>query len=821
MQIRNYPLADALVGNEVVIADQEKTVGITTQAIAKFANDYAAAQRAPNAVVNVKDPAFGAAGDGVHDDTSALMAAIVFALFWKIPLYLPTGVYRITRQIIVDLASVYATGFKIYGDGTEMSVLDFGSLATSPNFLLTCTRTPGDCFFPQILDIGMKGNLAGTVLQIGKDDYSDPINRPLLRVAAKNSNTGAASRAVRINHVVNGDIVIGATCGATGVVGGNGIALTVRQLIMSRVTGACSSAEYGIVFDDGNTFGNNFAAMNVGNVKTCVSQQSQHSGNNTFANGNFSYSRFGVDSTGPGRLVFDNVSPNPQGSATILAFANPLARSGVILRELEQRTVFLADNGGVSDYNQVTGAGTDNTPAFLRCFAALGSRGGRVIVPDGFLGLIATSFRVPNSIRIVTESRMIGIDFTPDMPLYGAGLYVDPAVSITLASSVWLSVNIFRRGLTYNITSAQVSATFKGTAFVLENSSADATFENMMILGFGVGVTTQSTTGNSGPYVSRTRFLGVVGMDNQIDVHIHNASDIPYLHGLHCWPYVTVYSPPEANGEQLKRTGPSIWLSGLNDWTKLMVPFNYGKKIGFRFTDCQSVKIYSAGADYPYQTSPDGSIGFLFDGTTLENTLFGGQCAQHDSGVYVSSTGGAHALTAVGCDMWENRVNGFAVLNGHVQIIGGRIRSSYPGSNGIQTGPNAGKVRVVAVEFRNLPGTALINDNPTVDLQHSMCTFVNCVNIAKNPFVYQVAAVDPLPLDGEHTTIVLTAGVSRIGTVLNVSAYESRTLTFQATQAITFVAGGSFSMAANQVLAAGDVLTFSALNGVLKLIAKS
>lgn len=482
--------------------------------------------------------------------------------------------------------------------------------------------------------------------------------------------------------------------------------------------------------------------------------------------------------------------------------------------------VSILDCGGIGDYNRATGAGTDNTPAFLTAIATIGPRGGRITIPDGFLGLIATSFRLPEGFSIVGEAKMVGINNGSLIPNYGSALYIDPAVSITIASGTRLSINLLRRGLQFQITSAQVAATFLGKAVILEDYSADHIFENMMILGFGIGVQSQTIAGTS-ITSSRTRFVGAVGMDNQIDVHIHNAADVPTLAGIHGFIFVTDRSPAEPNGLQLIRTGPGIWLSGLNDWTKLMVPFNYGRKIGYRFTDTSSVKIFAAGADYPFQSTTDGSVGFQFDGETRETTIFGGQCAQHDIGCFVDSTANEHAVTLIGCDFWENRVNAVGVKRGQVQVIGGRVRCSYPGANGIQTAATAGKVRVIGVDFRNLSGVALANDDPNVDLKHEMCTFNNVSTIAINPYFYQKAAVDPLPLDGEHSLLSINAGVPSIGTVLNVAAYEGKVVTLYINTTVTLARGGSFVMAADQACVAGDVLTFLAINGNLRLLSKT
>lgn len=67
-------------------------------------------------VVNVKDPAYGALGDGTTDDTSALNNAKSAAVTAGLPLYLPKGTYKITSALdwmVNDLV--------VIGDGSRLS----------------------------------------------------------------------------------------------------------------------------------------------------------------------------------------------------------------------------------------------------------------------------------------------------------------------------------------------------------------------------------------------------------------------------------------------------------------------------------------------------------------------------------------------------------------------------------------------------------------------------------------------------------------------------------------------------------------------------
>src|SRR5438270_1453944 len=70
--------------------------------------------------ISVKD--FGAKGDGVTDDTTALQAALTFALQNNLRLYFPAGIYLISAGL--TLTAVSASNFgkivQLYGVGGQV-----------------------------------------------------------------------------------------------------------------------------------------------------------------------------------------------------------------------------------------------------------------------------------------------------------------------------------------------------------------------------------------------------------------------------------------------------------------------------------------------------------------------------------------------------------------------------------------------------------------------------------------------------------------------------------------------------------------------------
>lgn len=98
-------------------------------------------------IINVKDPIYGAVGDGVTDDTSSIQAAINSAAGRKI--YVPAGIYRITSNLTYS-TSGEKPGLNLIGDGIGKTILDTqttGSLLT-----LDGTSTPSTFAIGAVID---------------------------------------------------------------------------------------------------------------------------------------------------------------------------------------------------------------------------------------------------------------------------------------------------------------------------------------------------------------------------------------------------------------------------------------------------------------------------------------------------------------------------------------------------------------------------------------------------------------------------------------------------------------------------------------------
>ncbi len=67
---------------------------------AQHADHHSALHSLANTVINVKDPAYGATGLGVADDTASVLLAQADAVATGCPLFWPPGTYRLTSQIV-------------------------------------------------------------------------------------------------------------------------------------------------------------------------------------------------------------------------------------------------------------------------------------------------------------------------------------------------------------------------------------------------------------------------------------------------------------------------------------------------------------------------------------------------------------------------------------------------------------------------------------------------------------------------------------------------------------------------------------------------
>ncbi len=91
--------------------DWNITVGGVTRTPASWLSSIA------GIFTNVKDPAYGAVGDGVTDDTSHIQAALTAATSGKSIVFFPAGTYRIVSKLTIPV------GVSLWGAGAEGTVI--------------------------------------------------------------------------------------------------------------------------------------------------------------------------------------------------------------------------------------------------------------------------------------------------------------------------------------------------------------------------------------------------------------------------------------------------------------------------------------------------------------------------------------------------------------------------------------------------------------------------------------------------------------------------------------------------------------------------
>ena len=254
---------------------------------------------------------FGAVGDNVTDDTAAITNWIAAVISSGQTGYLPVGSYKCTKQIVFLLNVAATTGCTFKGDGVGRSTINVAPVTVSPQALVTSPPSPAGNDYFKMTDIAIHGNTTGIVFQMGAEDFSDPVNEPVLDIQVLNFNTASTARAVELNYVLNGKLRLIAN------VGGNGYALTMNQCCFNTFQGSYGAIlGTSIYITDGFNYGNVFLSPDLENVANCVVINGVNCVNNTFIGGTWSYTGSGIFATaGSGnRIINPNTNPVSPGS---------------------------------------------------------------------------------------------------------------------------------------------------------------------------------------------------------------------------------------------------------------------------------------------------------------------------------------------------------------------------------------------------------------------------------------------------------------------------------------------------------------------------
>ncbi|MDN7993594.1 hypothetical protein QZM97_26295 [Burkholderia orbicola] len=119
--------------------------------------------------------------------------------------YMPSGTYKFTSARTLELASISPKGICLYGDGQYSTTLDFTAVASSPALqVIDTANAGGGGFYSTFRDFGVKCNLAGTCLQLGKTDFSDALNEfNFTNLWVGNNSASASAIGIQVNYVLN------------------------------------------------------------------------------------------------------------------------------------------------------------------------------------------------------------------------------------------------------------------------------------------------------------------------------------------------------------------------------------------------------------------------------------------------------------------------------------------------------------------------------------------------------------------------------------------------------------------------------------------
>lgn len=113
--------ANEMQGTKRLLVERDSSTGNCTLLVKTVAGSVSSG--VASSIINVKDAAYGATGDGTTDDTAAFVAAIAAAGSQN-TVYAPKGTYKIVSELLFSSNRV-----RFIGDGENITIFDFAPTA--------------------------------------------------------------------------------------------------------------------------------------------------------------------------------------------------------------------------------------------------------------------------------------------------------------------------------------------------------------------------------------------------------------------------------------------------------------------------------------------------------------------------------------------------------------------------------------------------------------------------------------------------------------------------------------------------------------------
>lgn len=322
--------------------------------------------------------------------------------------------------------------------------------------------------------------------------------------------------------------------------------------------------------------------------------------------------------------------------------------SGAVLRSVRDK---LGETLSVEDFGAVGDGVTNDTAAFVSAFAAASD--GATVTYHG-KHVIDSDLTIPDFVTLMGPT-IATIASAADFALAPAILLNSAATIFPGYSAGLRNCAIYRKGLVFP---SQTSAAFAGTA--IDFGFGDAFVIDCQILGFA-----QACVGIGG----RIRYEGL-RIDCLAGIDHSAASDVIYLHDIHCWPFVT---QPWGAGQDNKRSGSAIYVHDTVDLPKFYDIFAYGYANGFYIKNVSSPEFVNCSVDN-VAGAHAGSVGWRFEGSQSGIQMASCAAWSCETGALIAIGEGSSFVPLTGFTAINNSLYSVKIDSGDCNIMHSYIR---------------------------------------------------------------------------------------------------------------------------------------------------